>query len=64
VDLNFEKGGGVIGDIYKLTERGTAMEIFFAVNIHSPAVIVTSTPQASLLGNAISPIVGGKRILP
>ncbi|KAJ7127020.1 major facilitator superfamily domain-containing protein [Mycena epipterygia] len=37
-------GGGVIGDIYKLTERGTAMGIFFA---------------ASLLGNAISPIVGG-----
>ncbi|KAJ6558447.1 MFS general substrate transporter [Mycena vulgaris] len=37
-------GGGVIGDIYKLTERGTAMGIFFG---------------ASLLGNAISPIVGG-----
>ncbi|KAF7362156.1 MFS general substrate transporter [Mycena venus] len=37
-------GGGVIGDIYKLTERGTAMGIFFA---------------ASLFGNAISPIVGG-----
>ncbi|KAJ7690704.1 major facilitator superfamily domain-containing protein [Mycena rosella] len=35
-------GGGVIGDIYKLTERGTAMGIFFA---------------ASLLGNAISPIL-------
>ncbi|KAJ7076880.1 MFS general substrate transporter [Mycena belliarum] len=39
-------GGGVIGDIYKLTERGTAMGIFFA---------------ASLLGNAISPIVGAAR---
>ncbi|KAJ7188591.1 MFS general substrate transporter [Mycena filopes] len=37
-------GGGVIGDIYKLTERGTAMGIFFA---------------ASLVGNAISPTVGG-----
>ncbi|KAJ7244204.1 MFS general substrate transporter [Mycena haematopus] len=37
-------GGGIIGDIYKLTERGTAMGIFFA---------------AALLGNAISPIVGG-----
>ncbi|KAJ7128988.1 MFS general substrate transporter [Mycena crocata] len=37
-------GGGVIGDIYKLTERGTAMGIFFA---------------ASLLGNAVSPIIGG-----
>ncbi|KAJ7287301.1 MFS general substrate transporter [Mycena rebaudengoi] len=37
-------GGGVIGDIYKLTERGTAMGIFFG---------------ASLLGNAISPVVGG-----
>ncbi|KAJ7502894.1 MFS general substrate transporter [Mycena galericulata] len=38
-------GGGVIGDIFKLTERGSAMGIFFA---------------ASLLGNAISPIVGGR----
>ncbi|KAK7057497.1 MFS general substrate transporter [Favolaschia claudopus] len=37
-------GGGVIGDIYKLTERGTAMGIFFS---------------ASLVGNAVSPIVGG-----
>ncbi|KAJ6602152.1 major facilitator superfamily domain-containing protein [Mycena sp. CBHHK59/15] len=37
--------GGVIGDIYKLTERGTAMGIFFA---------------ASLVGNAIAPIVGAK----
>ncbi|KAJ7893198.1 MFS general substrate transporter [Mycena leptocephala] len=37
-------GGAVIGDIYKLTERGTAMGIFFA---------------ASLLGGAISPVVGG-----
>ncbi|KAJ7714934.1 MFS general substrate transporter [Mycena olivaceomarginata] len=41
-------GGGVIGDIYKLTERGTAMGIFFA---------------ASLLGNAISPIVGGNKMI-
>ncbi|KAF8178519.1 MFS general substrate transporter [Mycena galopus ATCC 62051] len=40
----FAVGGGIIGDIYKLTERGTAMGIFFA---------------ASLLGNAISPLVGG-----
>ncbi|KAF8180307.1 major facilitator superfamily domain-containing protein [Mycena galopus ATCC 62051] len=38
-------GGAVIGDIYKLTERGTAMGIFFA---------------ASLLGGAISPVVGAK----
>ncbi|KAF7332985.1 MFS general substrate transporter [Mycena venus] len=37
-------GGAVIGDIYKLSERGTAMGIFFA---------------ASLLGGAISPAVGG-----
>ncbi|KAF7315208.1 MFS general substrate transporter [Mycena indigotica] len=40
----FAVGAGVIGDIYKLTERGTAMGIFFS---------------ASLVGNAISPIVGG-----
>ncbi|KAJ7669655.1 MFS general substrate transporter [Mycena rosella] len=37
-------GGGVIADIYKLTERGTAMGIFLA---------------AALLGNALAPIVGG-----
>ncbi|KAJ7209671.1 MFS general substrate transporter [Mycena pura] len=37
-------GGGVIGDIYKLTERGTAMGIFFA---------------ASLIGSTIAPVVGG-----
>ncbi|KAJ7509483.1 MFS general substrate transporter [Mycena galericulata] len=37
-------GGGVIADIYKLTERGTAMGVFFA---------------AALLGNALAPIVGG-----
>ncbi|KAJ7647598.1 MFS general substrate transporter [Roridomyces roridus] len=36
-------GAAVIGDIYKLTERGRAMGIFFA---------------ASLFGNAISPAVG------
>ncbi|KAJ7131059.1 MFS general substrate transporter [Mycena epipterygia] len=37
-------GGGVIADIYKLTERGTAMGVFLA---------------AALLGNALAPIVGG-----
>ncbi|CAK5262229.1 unnamed protein product [Mycena citricolor] len=37
-------GGGIIADIYSLTERGTAMGIFHA---------------ASLLGNALAPIVGG-----
>ncbi|KAK7024745.1 MFS general substrate transporter [Favolaschia claudopus] len=37
-------GGGVIADIYKLTERGTAMGIFLA---------------AALLGNALAPVVGG-----
>lgn len=31
--LNDVLGGAVIGDIYKLTERGTAMGIFFAVNL-------------------------------
>jgi MFS family permease len=25
-------GGGIIGDIYKLTERGTAMGVFFGVS--------------------------------
>ncbi|KAF8193907.1 MFS general substrate transporter [Mycena galopus ATCC 62051] len=37
-------GGGVIADIYKLTERGTAMGIFLA---------------AALLGNALAPVIGG-----
>ncbi|KAJ7908793.1 MFS general substrate transporter [Mycena leptocephala] len=37
-------GGGVIADMYKLTERGTAMGVFLA---------------AALLGNALAPIVGG-----
>ncbi|KAJ7097115.1 MFS general substrate transporter [Mycena belliarum] len=37
-------GGGVISDIYKLTERGTAMGVFLA---------------AALLGNALAPIIGG-----
>jgi len=37
-------GAGVIGDIYKLEERGQAMGIFFA---------------AILLGSSIAPVVGG-----
>ncbi|KAK0229247.1 MFS general substrate transporter [Armillaria nabsnona] len=37
-------GAAVIGDVYKLTERGTAMGIFFG---------------ASLLGAALSPLAGG-----
>ncbi|KAJ6494259.1 MFS general substrate transporter [Mycena sanguinolenta] len=37
-------GGGVIADMYKLTERGTAMGIFSA---------------AALLGNALAPVIGG-----
>ncbi|KAJ7897559.1 MFS general substrate transporter, partial [Mycena olivaceomarginata] len=37
-------GGGVIADLYKLTERGTAMGIFLA---------------AALLGNALAPVIGG-----
>nr|GAT57797.1 MFS general substrate transporter [Mycena chlorophos] len=41
----FSVGAGVIGDLYKLTERGTAMGIFFS---------------ASLVGNAVSPIVGAR----
>ncbi|KAG2064061.1 MFS general substrate transporter [Suillus decipiens] len=40
----FSVGIGVIGDIYKLEERGTATGIFIAV---------------TLLGNAIAPFIGG-----
>ncbi|KAJ7782795.1 MFS general substrate transporter [Mycena metata] len=45
----FAVGGGVIGDIYKLTERGTCHGCFLRGYI-----------QASLVGNAISPVVGAK----
>ena len=37
-------GAGVIGDIYRLEERGTAMGVFFG---------------AILLGPALAPLVGG-----
>lgn len=37
-------GGAIIGDIYKLTERGTAMGVFFG---------------ASLFGPSLAPLVGG-----
>ncbi|KAG1862652.1 major facilitator superfamily domain-containing protein [Suillus subluteus] len=37
-------GAGVIGDIYKLEERGTVLGVFFGV---------------SLLGNAVAPFLGG-----
>lgn len=37
-------GGGVIGDIYKLEERGTAMGIFFAVG--SPHLVGEPTPNS------------------
>ncbi|KAF9265953.1 MFS general substrate transporter [Marasmius fiardii PR-910] len=44
VSFGLSVGAAVIGDIYKLEERGTAMGIFFA---------------ACLIGPALAPVVGG-----
>jgi len=60
-------GTAVIGDIYRLEERGTAMGIFFAVSvsfvnmIHAPVIYchVDFHPQAVLLGPALAPFTGG-----
>ena len=57
-------GAGVIGDIYKLEERGRAMGIFFAV-CDSVVNLISkkSRPfdsKACLLGPALSPLMGGK----
>ncbi|KAK7040299.1 hypothetical protein VNI00_009767 [Paramarasmius palmivorus] len=44
VSFGISVGAGVIGDIYRLEERGTAMGIFFA---------------ACLIGPALAPLIGG-----
>lgn len=36
VSCGLAVGAGVIGDIYKLEERGAAMGVFFAVGPHLP----------------------------
>lgn len=59
-------GAGVIGDIYKVEERGTALGIFFGVivKIVSSLAELTSFQQATLLGPAIAPFVGGRYSYP
>ncbi|KAJ3532962.1 hypothetical protein NMY22_g7540 [Coprinellus aureogranulatus] len=62
----FSVGAGVIGDIYKVEERGTAMGIFYSVShVVIPPwgcetdPIALRRPQAVLLGPAIAPFIGG-----
>ncbi|KAF7318780.1 hypothetical protein HMN09_00390300 [Mycena chlorophos] len=43
-------GAGVISDIYKVTERGTALGVFSSVNILF---------AAALMGNILAPLIGG-----
>jgi MFS family permease len=55
-------GSGVIGDIYKLEERGQALGVYFAVSISSTWLltkILIAQLQAVLLGPALAPLVGG-----
>lgn len=54
-------GAAVVGDIYKLEERGTAMGIFFGVrDLASIAYIYSNgVIQASLVGPAVAPVFGG-----
>ncbi|KAG6834454.1 hypothetical protein H0H93_009559, partial [Arthromyces matolae] len=52
-------GAGVIGDIFALEERGTAMGIFLSVSIdYIRSFSGVEEVQASLLGPAIAPPVG------
>jgi len=55
-------GAAVIGDIYRVEQRGTAMGIFFGVT-HPHMItlrrLITSCVKATLLGVALAPITGG-----
>ena len=54
-------GAAVIGDIYRVEQRGTAMGIFFGVR-HSDIITLrrpTTLLKGNLLGVALSPIAGG-----
>jgi hypothetical protein len=58
-------GAGVIGDIYKLEERGIGIGIFLGVRDHYDwiiywSVILTRPSQAMLFGFSIAPFLGGK----
>ncbi|KAI5982803.1 major facilitator superfamily domain-containing protein [Pisolithus albus] len=54
-------GAAVIGDIYRLEERGSAMGSFFGVSVGQiiTSICCTSSLQASLFGLAVAPLAGG-----
>ena len=59
-------GIAIIGDIYKLEERGTAMGITFGVRHSFPPythpaarMLKIFHPQALLIGPAVAPLTGG-----
>ncbi len=57
-------GMGVIGDIYKLEERGAAAGIFWGVSLNNrlrlrAVGVLTSRIQAVLIGPAFAPMIGG-----
>lgn len=54
-------GAGVIGDVYRLEERGRAMGIFFAVSRRPSFVIeiLKALSKAILLGPTLAPLLGG-----
>lgn len=58
-------GFGVIGDIYRLEERGRAMGSYYGVSgvlLTGLLLILTlfSPAQATLVGLALAPMIGGK----
>jgi MFS family permease len=56
-------GFGVIGDIYRLEERGRAMGSYYGVsgipNGNDSCLNTTISYQATLLGLALAPVIGG-----
>jgi MFS family permease len=60
-------GTGVIGDIYKLEERGTVIGVFFGVRDCMIewffGIVLTQLSQVILLGHVVAPFLGGKYIM-
>lgn len=55
-------GAGVLGDIYKLEERGTAMGVYWSVRIQMLnilSVLKLLFSKVVLLGPALAPLAGG-----
>ncbi len=59
-------GAGVIGDIYKLAERGAALGSYFGVSSMwlNHCLSLTNILQTGLLGLALAPTIGGPHIFP